>query len=155
MGKTFFVIFVFSILIIWVSCNKSKLEKQKLSININSVVTTDTNELAKREYKNVSEKLNTLYKNGVTPNSKNKVYFLFYCPTQGKVERLQSDLISRNYVAEYNVALEEIEGRAYFLAGNTYPLPINLKDIHRLNIDMNHLANNCKCEYVVWDVKAE
>lgn len=155
MDKTLFVIFIFSILIISVSCNESNLEKQKLSININNAITTDTNELTKRDYKKVSEKINTLYNNGVIPNSKNKVYFLFYCPTLGKVERLQSDLISRNYVAEYNVTLEEIEGRAYFLAGNTYPLPINLKDIYRLNIDMNQLANSCKCEYAFWEVKVE
>ncbi len=155
MGKTFFVIFIFSILIILVSCNKSNLEKQKLSININNAITSDANESTKREYKKVSEKLDTLYKNGVTPNSQNKVYFLFYCPTVGKAERLQSDLVSRNYVAEYNVALEEIEGRTYFLAGNTYALPINLKDIYKWNIEMYHLADKYKCEYAFWDVESE
>lgn len=131
------------------------MEKQKLSININNAVTSDKNELAKIEYKKVSEKLEILYKNGVKPNSEKKVYFLFYCPTLGKVEHLQKDLICRNYVAEYHVALEEIEDRAYFLAGNTYALPINLKNMYKWNLEMNYLANKYKCEYAFWDAEVE
>ncbi|WP_394678716.1 ribonuclease E inhibitor RraB [uncultured Sphingobacterium sp.] len=141
----------FILLTFLVSCNQ-KNEKQNIDsskvVDYNIVATAKSdNEIAVEELD--AKAVKDLYKNGIVKDSKHKLEFFFYCPTQEQAKKLTTHLEYMNYTAGYR----QPEGNKEFMVlGYTEPFPINERSIVEWAKSMSKVAEKYNSVFDGWQV---
>ncbi|MDR6546504.1 hypothetical protein J2810_002563 [Chryseobacterium rhizosphaerae] len=142
---------VFLILTVILSCNQ---KKDKPDIDSSTVVdykiiatANPDNEIAVAELD--AKAVSDLYKNGIEKDSKHKLEFFFYCPSQEQAKKLITHLEYMKYTAGYQ---KSVDNKDFVVMGYTEPFPINETAIVGWAKAMSKIAEKYNSAFDGWQV---